>query len=99
MTDQNARDSDVFDDSVEAIRADYLPGDELEQAVARGEISREEANERLQAAARRHTAEHGPDLDTDEDGRITAGGFGSGQGMASHSAGGRKADRDSSSRS
>lgn len=72
------------------IRGDYLPGDELVAQVREGEISSVEANEELQAAARRHAAEHGPDLDTDEDGTITGGGFGSGQGMASHSAGGRK---------
>lgn len=72
------------------IGGDYLPGDELVGKVQRGELTSTEANEELQATARRHAAEHGPDLDTDEDGTITGGGFGSGQGMASHSTGGRK---------
>lgn len=81
-------------DAVDEVTADYLPGEELEQAVQRGEITREQANEQLQAAARRHVAEHGPDLDTDEEGHITTGGFGTGQGMASHSTGGREAKSD-----
>lgn len=66
-------------------RDQLLDGNELEEKVASGVISRQEADEILQAAARRHAAEHGPDLDTDEEGRITQGGFGSGQGMSSHS--------------
>ena len=61
----------------------------IAEAVQRGELSTVEAAERLQAEARRHVAEQGPDLDTDEDGQITNGGFGAGQGMAQHSAGGR----------
>jgi len=73
------------------IGGDDLPGEELVDAVRRGEVSNVEASEELQAAARRHTAEHGPELDTDEDGRITSGGFGAGQGMAQQSTGGRKA--------
>lgn len=82
---------DMADDAVGEIRADYLPGEELVRAVERGEISHEEADALLQAAARRHAAEHGPDLDTNEDGSITTGGFGAGQGMSKHSSGGRKA--------
>ena len=83
---------DLTDGEIGRIRADYLPSaEELTQAVERGEISQAEADERLQAAARRHAAEHGPDLDTDEDGTITSGGFGAGQGMGKHSSGGRKA--------
>jgi len=66
-------------------RDQLLDGDELERKVASGEISREEADQVLQAAARRHTAEHGPDLDTDAEGRVTEGGFGARQGMASES--------------
>jgi hypothetical protein len=66
-------------------RDQLLDGDELEKKINAGEISRQEADELLQAAARRHTAEHGPDLDTDEEGRITLGGFGSEQGMSSQS--------------
>ncbi len=66
-------------------RDQLLEGDELQRRIEAGEISREEADEVLQAAARRHTAEHGPDLDTDADGRVTEGGFGARQGMASES--------------
>jgi hypothetical protein len=89
------RDDDLntIEEAVPEISADYLPGEELQRAVERGEITQAEANERLQAAARRHAAEHGPDLDTDEEGRTTTGGFGAGQGMAQHSSGGRKADQ------
>jgi hypothetical protein len=76
-------------------RDQLLDGNELEEKVASGVISRQEADEILQAAARRHTAEQGPDLDTDEEGRITQGGFGSGQGMSSHSgATGRQSSGD-----
>ena len=82
---------DLADDAVGEIRADYLPGEELVHAVERGEISHAEADELLRVAARRHAAEHGPDLNTDEEGTITRGGFGAGQGMAKHSSGGRKA--------
>jgi hypothetical protein len=65
---------------------DPLRGDaDLEQRVRSGELTREQADQLLQSAARRHTAEHGPDLDTDEEGLITQSGFGSGQGMDSHS--------------
>ena len=72
------------------IGGDTRPGREMVDAVQRGELTSVEASEQLQAEARRQTAEHGPDLDTDEDGSITAGGFGAGQGMAHHSSGGRK---------
>jgi hypothetical protein len=58
---------------------------DLEARVRAGEITGEQAAELLQQAARRETAEHGPTLDTDEEGRITTGGFGSGQGMAKQS--------------
>jgi hypothetical protein len=66
-------------------RDQLLDSNELERKVESGEISRQEADDLLQAAARRHAAEHGPDLDTDEEGRITLGGFGSEQGMSSQS--------------
>lgn len=73
---------------------DELPeAEDLRRRLDSGELTPSEANEALQAAARRHAAEHGPDLDTDEEGRITAGGFGSEQGMAEHSTGGRKRKR------
>jgi hypothetical protein len=64
----------------------WLPdASELEAAVARGEMTSEQAAEKLQQAQRRHVAETGPDEDTDAAGLITEGGFGSGQGMTSHS--------------
>ncbi len=50
-------------------------------AVQTGELTGDQAAEELQQAARRQVAEHGPTLDTDSDGTITSGGFGSGQGM------------------
>ena len=60
---------------------------DLAEAVESGELSSEEAAERMQQAARRQAAEHGPSLDTDEDGTITSGGFGSGQGMGTQRTG------------
>ena len=54
---------------------------DIEEAVQNGTLTSQQASELLQQAARRETAEHGPSLDTDEDGRITLGGAGSGQGM------------------
>lgn len=54
---------------------------DVAEAVERGELTPEQAAERLQQAARRQAAEHGPALDTDSDGTITTGGAGSGQGM------------------
>jgi hypothetical protein len=68
-------------------RDELLVSGELERRLKSGELTRTQANEILQAAERRHTAEHGPDLDTNEDGVITEGGFGSGQGMAKQSTG------------
>src|SRR4051794_18112860 len=62
-------------------RDKLLEDGELEELIQRGELSTEQAAEVLQAAQRRHTAEFGPDLDTNEEGIITTGGFGSGQGM------------------
>lgn len=53
----------------------------LDDAVERGELSSVQAADLLQQAARRRTAEEGPAIDTDSDGTITTGGFGSGQGM------------------
>lgn len=58
---------------------DGLP--DIVDDVESGELTSEQAAERLQQAARREAAEHGPTLDTNEDGRITIGGPGSGQGM------------------
>lgn len=60
-----------------------LASDEIARRLQSGELTGEQAAELLQAAQRRHTAEHGPDLDTNEEGVVTTGGFGSGQGMAS----------------
>ena len=50
-------------------------------AVETGDLTGDQAAEQLQQAARRRVAEEGPALDTDADGTITTGGFGSGQGM------------------
>ena len=50
-------------------------------AVGTGDLTGAHAAEQLQQAARRRVAEEGPALDTDADGTITTGGFGSGQGM------------------
>ena len=82
-------------DPTTGIKLDFDPlhGEpDLEERVRSGEMTREQADELLQSAARRHTAEHGPDLDTDEEGLITQSGFGTGQGMDSHSS---KSGRDS----
>jgi hypothetical protein len=54
---------------------------DLESEVEEGELTGDQAANRLQQAARRDAAEHGPSLDTDSDGTITLGGHGSGQGM------------------
>jgi hypothetical protein len=56
-------------------------------AVENGELTGEQAAEQLQQAARRRVAEEGPALDTDQDGTITEGGFGSGQGMGTQRTG------------
>ena len=85
-----ARDSDdVVDRDLktgEPLDFDPLDGaGDLEERIRVGEITRDAADELLQAAAHRETAEHGPDLDTDADGTTTEGGFGTGQGMASQS--------------
>jgi hypothetical protein len=66
---------------------------EIERRVQAGELTAEQAAELLQASERRHAAEHGPDLDTDEEGRITTGGFGSGQGMEKQRTGQGPSDR------
>ena len=60
---------------------------ELDRLVAAGELSGDEAAALLEAAARRKTAEQGPTENTDEEGRITTGGFGSGQGMGNQRTG------------
>lgn len=54
---------------------------DLERDVEDGELTGDQAATRLQQAARRDVAEHGPSLDTNTDGTITLGGHGSGQGM------------------
>ena len=66
---------------------ELLASNELEEAVAAGEITGAQAAERLQQAERRRAAEEGPATDTDADGLITTGGFGSGQGMAKQQTG------------
>ena len=82
MSDQTNQDTAVdLQTGLPLDRDVLLESGELDRLVQAGEISTEQAAEILQAAQRRHTAEHGPDLDTDEEGQITIGGFGSGQGM------------------
>ena len=56
-------------------------------AVESGELTGTQAADELQQAARRRVAEEGPALDTDSDGTITTGGFGSGQGMGTQRTG------------
>ncbi len=60
---------------------DLVASRELEEAVERGELTTAQAADLLQQSARRRTAEEGPSIDTNSDGTITTGGFGSGQGM------------------
>jgi hypothetical protein len=55
--------------------------EEIEAKLKAGELTTDEAAKLLQQAARRQAATEGPELDTDEEGRITLGGFGSEQGM------------------
>jgi hypothetical protein len=79
-------------------RDELLASGELERRIQSGELTTEQAAEILQAAERRHAAEHGPDLDTNEEGIITTGGFGSAQGMGNQRTGqgasnGRRSDR------
>ena len=78
-------DSQVFaDDLLTELpldRGKLLRRGELDRLVQAGKHSTEQAAEMLQVALRRHAAEHDPDLVTDEVGRVTTGGFGSGQGM------------------
>lgn len=57
---------------------ELLASDKLEEAVESGRITYRQADDRLQQAERRRAAEEGPSLDTDAAGRITQGGFGSG---------------------
>ena len=79
---------DVSRDPETGLPVDFerlLTSDELDKKIRAGEITNEQAAELLQQAARRQSAEEGPALDTDEEGRITTGGFGAGQGMARHS--------------
>ena len=66
-----------FDPVPEA--GDGIP--DVVEAVERGDLTGVQAAEEIQQAARRRVAEEGPALDTDSDGTITTGGFGSGQGM------------------
>ncbi len=60
---------------------------DFEAEVAAGRMTPEEATRLLQQANRRDAAENGPTLDTDADGTITSGGFGSGQGMGNQRTG------------
>ena len=56
-------------------------------AVENGDLTGDQAAEQLQQAARRRVAEEGPALDTNQDGIISEGGFGSGQGMGTQRTG------------
>lgn len=60
---------------------------DLSGDVESGRLTPEQASDRMQEAARREAAEHGPTLDTDADGTTTSGGFGSGQGMGKQRSG------------
>lgn len=60
---------------------------DFEAEVAAGRMTPEEATRRIQQATHRQAAENGPTLDTDADGTITTGGFGSGQGMGNQRTG------------
>ncbi|MDP9366056.1 MAG: hypothetical protein M3Q10_17865 [Chloroflexota bacterium] len=64
---------------------DGLP--DVIDAVENGDLTGDQAAEQLQQAARRRVAEEGPSLDTNQDGIITEGGFGSGQGMGTQRTG------------
>jgi hypothetical protein len=57
---------------------ELLASNKLEAAVEAGRITYQQADELLQQAEHRRAAEEGPTLDTDAAGRITQGGFGSG---------------------
>jgi hypothetical protein len=82
MSEQNSNDINVdLETGLPLDRVELLESGELDRLVQTGEITTEQAAEILQAAERRHTAEYGPDLDTDEEGQVRTGGFGSGQGM------------------
>ena len=82
MSEQNTNNVNVdLETGLPLDRVELLQSGELDRRVQSGELTTEQAAEILQAAERRHTAEHGPDLDTDEEGQVTMGGFGSGQGM------------------
>lgn len=60
---------------------DILTSRAVDEAMQRGELTTQQAAELLQQAERRRAAEEGPSSDTNADGIITQGGFGSGQGM------------------
>lgn len=62
-----------------------LSDEELEQAIRDGRATRQQVDAVLQARLRREAAERGTLPDPTE--RKTAGGFGSGQGMGTHTTG------------
>jgi hypothetical protein len=88
--DQDTNLNTDFETGVTLDRDKLLRGDrgELDAKVASGELSGEQAADILQAAQRRHVAEHGPDSRPDADHTVTTGGFGSGQGMQKTRTGG-----------
>lgn len=85
--DQNL---DSVGDLITGLPLDYdelMESRQLDRLVAAGRLTGDQAADLLAAAARRKVAEQGPSMDTDEEGRITTGGFGSGQGMGSQRTG------------
>ena len=65
---------------------DQLSQDELRQRLASGELTMEEVDREMQQRARRRAAERDPATLPPED-QVTAGGFGSGQGMGTERTG------------
>ena len=65
---------------------DQLSQDELQEKLASGELTLEQVDRALQQRARREAAQRSPEeLPPDE--HVTAGGFGSGQGMGTERTG------------
>ena len=65
---------------------DDLNQQELREAVAKGDVTMDEVDTELQQSARREAAERNPDELPPAD-HLTAGGFGSGQGMGTERTG------------
>jgi hypothetical protein len=78
-TGESGRSYDQFVEQIEP--------EEIEAKVKSGKLISDEAARLLRQAARRKAAKEGPELDTDEEGRITLGGSGFEQGMERHRTG------------